>query len=266
MISYHCRKLDGTIGDQSDYVYGWRCVDVIERERLEKCITTYVWSPIKWKRDVRNQGNFAAAKLIGLDFDKDVSIDEIKGKVAGLWHIIGTTKNHRLEKNGLLCDRFRLILRASVEIDNLGYYRSVVDTFIDDFGADKACRDGARFFYPCTKIFSSSDGECVSVVEALKKNRPKTTRIAPKNYTPSEERTISTWIVLCLENGIPPGDRNNTVFRIVGNLLSRGFAKNEIEFMILDSAIPSFDFDKKEISAIIANAKPRSNDFTLAEK
>ena len=50
--------------------------------------------------------------LLILDIDDGLSIAEAKNKFKRYAYLLCTTKSHQREKKGIICDRFRLILKA----------------------------------------------------------------------------------------------------------------------------------------------------------
>lgn len=75
---------------------------------------SFVFSPIKWQNNRRKSQGFVDSSSIVLDFDDSpVSLDMILGHFSGFAGAIYTTKSHQVAKNGIVSDRFRLILATS---------------------------------------------------------------------------------------------------------------------------------------------------------
>ena len=134
-----------------------------------------VWSPIQWTGGVRQSHFYQSTSLIALDFDSGDSIEDVKEVVdsMGLGYIIGTTKSHQKEKvnakTGAVTpprDRFRLVIPATECLD-AGDYRYTMGAIMDSLfpSADKACKDQARYFYPCTAIAHLSEGKSLGFMK-----------------------------------------------------------------------------------------------------
>jgi hypothetical protein len=74
---------------------------------------------------------------------------------ADFQHIIATTKSHQIAKGDKWpCDRFRVIIPWASTITNVAIYETTMAKSIDEYYADPACKDAARFFFPCKEIVS----------------------------------------------------------------------------------------------------------------
>lgn len=67
-------------------------------------------SPIVWKDGQRRKAGFVRAEVFAFDFDRGMTLDEARTEFAAFQGVIYTTKSHRQEKNGVTCDRFRVML------------------------------------------------------------------------------------------------------------------------------------------------------------
>jgi hypothetical protein len=109
------------------------------------------YSAGSFKDGYRKKENYVNySDLIILDVDNGLTLKEAHQKFLPYNHIIATTKSHQKEKNGLVCDRFRVILPTetpitldSKECDIL--MRGVMREY--NF-VDQSCKDSSRFYYP----------------------------------------------------------------------------------------------------------------------
>jgi hypothetical protein len=88
------------------------------------------------------------AELMILDYDDGLVIADaltLFGRYVGF---IATTRNHRKEKNGVVCDRFRVILpvRTPIVLDAENF-RSMMKEVINHYGPDGACCNISRMYY-----------------------------------------------------------------------------------------------------------------------
>lgn len=98
------------------------------------------------KRD--NYANYS--DIIILDIDDGLSIDKASEIMKPFTHIIATTKSHQKEKNGIVCDRFRILLPCETPITlNSEQYSIMMKQVLKKFDfCDQVCKDSSRFYYP----------------------------------------------------------------------------------------------------------------------
>lgn len=151
MISFH-RNTESK--DASHFRCGFEAVNCTEVERVANCITNFVWSPIWWEGGYRSQANFISARWLALDFDDgEMSLDEAKDTFCDMIHVIGTTKSHRVRKDGgPPLDRFRVLILFEKPIEDITQYKYNLTRVFNIYPCDKAPKDGARFFFPCKEI------------------------------------------------------------------------------------------------------------------
>ena len=148
MISYH--KFVGYEG--SAYRDGFSVLK--NGKLLEEVILKYVWSPIVWKYGIRKSENFLYADFLVLDIDEPTEpLEQTVKRFCDHKIIIATTKSHQKEKNGIICDRFRMIIPFDQRITDVVQYKYNMEFILEQCEfADKACKDAARLFFPCQKI------------------------------------------------------------------------------------------------------------------
>ena len=109
------------------------------------------YSPFQYDNNYRKEinSNLDKCNCIMLDFDDGMSIDEAKLLFNQYKNIIATTKSHQKEKNGIVCDRFRLILPTNRVFENISIdeYKMMMQILINRYGSDNATKDIARFYY-----------------------------------------------------------------------------------------------------------------------
>ena len=72
------------------------------------------YSPFEFIGNVKKSDNWKNDKqnIIIFDVDDGLSIEEAKSEFKSYEYLIATTKSHQIEKKGLKCDRFRIIMPA----------------------------------------------------------------------------------------------------------------------------------------------------------
>lgn len=138
-----------------------RQLDAFSAADLAKVMANYAWSPITWADGHRLASNMLLANWVAIDIDdgggRSPSLADIRGMVSAYCHVIGTTKSHGLEKNGITCDRYRVAIALDGFCEECAVYKRICNHFIERFNADRACSDAGRFFWPCTNIISMQE-------------------------------------------------------------------------------------------------------------
>ena len=104
-----------------------------------------------FKDNYRNADNYLNyTDLIILDVDDGKSIDEAMIIFEPFDYIIATTKSHQKEKNGKICDRFRVILPTEkpINLNKTDYSKMMNEVFKDYPFVDTVCKDSSRFYFP----------------------------------------------------------------------------------------------------------------------
>ena len=111
-----------------------------------------------WKDGYITDANYLKEQsLFIIDVDEGLTIDDAKNLFSNLTYLITTTKSHQKFKNGVQCDRFRLIL-PTVSTFHLEpeVYKDMYMNVINSLGiseADSKCRNASRWYY------GNKDGE-----------------------------------------------------------------------------------------------------------
>jgi len=138
----------------------------------------HTWSPCRWSGGRRRSVNFLGAEAAVWDFDDGKpTLETVRAwcERSSLAYFIGTTRSHLVSKHGRVCDRFRLVMPTSTAFsDNWEIFKAQMRIMQRIFkgAADPHCKDGARYYYPCTAILYGRDtGEYIDPppVEAAKK-------------------------------------------------------------------------------------------------
>ncbi len=126
---------------------------------ISTVMKNYIWTPCIWRGGSRLCENFDYADYCALDFENyDCPLDWAVRTFCDCWHIIGTTRNHGISKDGTpVVDRYRVLLKWSRRISTLPEYVENMTRMISLYGSDTTGKDGARIFYPCNEIVSVYD-------------------------------------------------------------------------------------------------------------
>lgn len=121
-------------------------------------MTSNIWSGIVWKDGRRKASNFLFSDVCVLDFDDgQMTLREAQKVFCDQIHILGTTRSHQKEKQGIISDRFRVVIPWERRITDSKEYRYNMEKVVRDYPADSQCVDAARLYFPCKEIVSISD-------------------------------------------------------------------------------------------------------------
>jgi len=228
-----------------------RCTSFSDVSRAAlKC----VWSGIVWKDGVRAQSSFDYSSLCVLDFDSGISIQRAIELFSKYCCIIGTTKSHTEEN-----PRLRVIIPWELEIRVLELYKYNMKHIIDMVGSDVACKDGARFFYPCKEIvFSNMSGYPL----LIRREIPNRDIYLDHKQNVANMRGLPHWVNEFLFNGNHYGKgRNNTCFAVSIFLMELNYSKDEIIGKLKSAPFSREDFSDQEILSAVNSAMRRFKGF-----
>lgn len=127
--------------------FEYQQLEVDEFCKLIKQKTAFVAGELRdgTRKKVNYIGN---QNTIWLDFDDIKSMGAIKSMFEEYSYVAYTSKNHQKEKNGVVGDRFRLILFTSCDMPtDEEQYTRVMANIINKYGTDRACKDSARLYW-----------------------------------------------------------------------------------------------------------------------
>lgn len=198
--------------------------NVSSLEALTQLITKESYSLGTFEGNKRKNEHFKSAEWIGLDFDNGLSLSEAQEFFKDYTHIIGTTRNHLKDKNGIIAERFRVLLKLSEPITDEKDYKATVIKLMNEYpDADRSCSDSARYFYPCDKIISYGKGKTIDPVEYVKRE------IKPVDVTVKGQLSRKTleFITFAPLSSSGEGVSNGRLFNAAIDCMEQGYTKEE---------------------------------------
>jgi len=246
----------------ADHVEGWTERPVRTCRDFKQDILEKTWSPIIWIDGVRKQENFDLSYFAVLDVDDGHPIDVAHKKLfsLGVSYIIAPTRSHGQPKNGRIADRYRIIMRWQKPIASVDDYKYNMALLITEWGADKACRDAARFFFPSKSIYAWGAGIGIEVrpEPAIEKER-REQRISANKYNWNMYGELPGHVEAFLKEGrIFSSGRNSSCFVCAISLKEIGFSEEEAYNKIASSPFPKVDFKDSEIINAVKSAYKRA--------
>lgn len=188
--------------------------------------TQYNYSTGVFKDDYRNKANFLEAQSIAIDVDNDdphenYTIEDAALHFINYKHIIMPSKSHRLEKNGRIADRFRVILFLEDKINDAKDFTATWNELLKFYpAADLACKDASRFYYPSTEAYSIVDeGQLWPVTHYITPEYVEST-ITDNNNSLGQ---LSASTMQFLTYGAPAGKRNVRLFKAAKDMQEQRF-------------------------------------------
>lgn len=192
-------------------------------------ILNSTWSCGLFGEGRRTLAAFESAQLIGLDIDGGCSLDNAKRLFDPYTHIIATTRSHGKEKNGVVCDRFRVVLVLSSQITDAATFKSTYNALRSQFPfIDAACSDASRQFFPCVEIISVKEGGLeIPVIAATSEVGPS--RTPSTSPTPIGFRgKLSNKTLRFLVEGAPIGQRHKALVSALMDFKQNLFSLDEV--------------------------------------
>ena len=116
------------------------------------------YSHILWKDGIRKADNFISTDMLILDMDGSDSMEKMKKSFSNTKNVLFVTSKSHQKSNKVTddgspgkvikpADYYHIIIGLQQPITDLNTYKKVMTNLINKYGADPACKDGARFFY-----------------------------------------------------------------------------------------------------------------------
>jgi len=140
-----------TISISKDITKDFKKIQVPFKKILDLVKSDFNYSAGIFNNGHRKQENYANySDMIILDIDDGMTIREASELMKPFTHIIATTKSHLRDKNGLTCERFRILLPTETPVNlNSEEYKVLMMGVLKRFSfCDQVCKDSSRFYYP----------------------------------------------------------------------------------------------------------------------
>ena len=175
----------------------------------------------------RNEDSaIAGFNMIVLDIDDGVPMSTAKELLSDYKALFYTTKSHQIEKNGITCDRYRIILPMNfrLELDAKDYKEFMKNLFAWlPFRVDEATGQRARKWLTSAGTFEYRDGELLDILPFI----PKTTKCETMKQQVLDQKgmdNLERWVI----NNTGGGNRNDMLLRYSMILVDAGLDFNQI--------------------------------------
>lgn len=205
---------------------------------LEENILKHVWSPCVWRDGIRLKENFLNSDFCALDFDQphEETLSSMIRNLCDYKIIFATTKSHQKEKNGITCDRYRMIIPWSKRITSLIEYEYNMRLAYQRWEwADPQCLDAARYFFPCKQIaYSNRGGEHNQGVEAVPPGYMVSHEALKESVRSGVNGEIPSWALMFINDGHlgQSGSRHTMIFAVAFELFKQGYEEKTVRSLI----------------------------------
>lgn len=175
----------------------------------------------------------AGFNILVLDIDEGTPIDVAQQLLSEYEYILHTTKSHQIEKNGKICDRYRILLPMSHTLKlNAEDYKTFMANIQEwlPFPTDTATFQRSRKWATNHEAnFYSNTGKLLDVLPFI----PKTSK--EQNYKAERKplenlSNIERWFAVRMVQG----NRNNELYKYGAMLLDSGMSLDNVERQIID--------------------------------
>lgn len=229
-----------------------------DTSELAALIACESWAPGVFKERKRTIANLSRIDLIVLDVDSGCSLEQAKAEFKNFKHIIATTRSHQKEKNGEVCDRFRVVLFLDSPLFSDKDFKATWEVaqrrwpFIDG-----ACKDSSRFFYPSPTIISINQAGTAYPAVLASSSQSSKTPARPDDTGTSVKGDLWKSTLALLIDGAPPGSRHTALVSAVGNMREQGYSKTEVIEKLTTMIENGGDWTQPHLSRIDMNTIDR---------
>lgn len=173
-----------------------------------------------------NETALTGFQLIILDIDGGVDLETAKILFDEYTYLIATTRNHQIEKKGIIADRFRIVLPMEYALDlEADTYTQMMKNMFDDLPieVDRLADIGRMYFsskdcehwYNEGRLFNAD--KYIPYTQEEETYKKESTRLSKKNIN-----GISQWVIR--NQGI---GRNQSLIKLALLLVDKGFSHSE---------------------------------------
>ena len=211
------------------------------------------WSHFVFNNNYRKADNFKSTQFLVYDIDNGLDLMEAITRLKDYKHIIATTKSHQVEKNGIVCDHFRIVLVLSAEITDPQIYKNVWSYIYSSLfpEADPSCKDMARLWFKSSTLVNISEigsDISLSVPQIAVPSFPSTPSVQKKS-----EKNLRKDTLVLMAIGAEKGKRNDSLWKAAKDAQNNDFDESWC-LQNLATKIISSDFSEDEAKKTIESA------------
>lgn len=224
---------------------------------LSTRVVIEMWSPGIFAHGERLNTKLKSIQLLVLDFDSgQPTLEEARELFAPYRHIIGTSRSHNKVKGSKpACDRFRVILDLGETITNDADYKAAWFAAAARWPTiDAACKDSARFFFPCTEIVSVNDAGLSFTERERYQQRPQVTK-SSQNVT--KKGRLSKLTKDFLIDGAAEGEWHGRFFKAAMDFKEQGYEVDDARLKLTMVTGHLDEVDEQQLEDVYENREPK---------
>ena len=199
--------------------------------------------------------------LIAFDIDEGMTVQQAQQILSPYIYIIYTTKSHQKDKNGIICDRFRIIIPTKTIFyvnpeEHKGLYENI-SSVIGIPNYDVATRNQGRLWFtnPNAEVIVKKDGEPLDVRCCIPETETSNHILPNLENIDSDEKDarIAGMQKYALINGIA-GARNDVIFRLA-KFVQKEMGEDPTDICHQTNNMLSTPLPESEVNTILRNLR-----------
>jgi hypothetical protein len=232
----------------------------------EMIMSGYAYASAKFTNNHRHLDNYEGQEdVLILDVDDKVTLEQAKCIFKKYTNFIITSRNHQKEKNGFVCDRYRVFIKLAETLSDTEVRVDFIASLFDNFPfVDQSCKDSSRYYFASpegAEVFYNEGKDMPIIKTKLPElDEKRKTLTNPDDYTPkgiyvfselTEKWTNEFGEVLegegkefgrdAIEKGaraifdeeFVKGNANHCIFKVACMLLKDGFNEDDMANFII---------------------------------
>ncbi len=201
--------------------------------------TNKAYSFSTYKDNYRTKKNFQSMRCLGLDIDNDkngpqLSLEQAKIAFQDYKCMIATTRSHQKEKNGLVTDRFRVILFFEHDVTDANVFLRTWFHLKSMFPAmDPACKDESRYWFPSQEVvFIQKQGKFVEIPDVVIEPVKEGVDLSVLDASPGDRGKLAYKTMKFFCQGAAAGERNPALFQAAIDCREQGYDIEYVKVMV----------------------------------
>jgi len=204
--------------------------------QLGDAICASDWSHSTFTDNYRNINNAISTELMVLDIDDGCTLNKAQELFKDYKHIIATSRSHRKLKNGVICDRYRILLWLTTPINNDNDFKATLWQLCDKYTfLDRQCSDISRLWFKSTEVISiNKEGDTIDPILYTPPQASQNALQSTNEGTGIGSLAITTWKFLA--EGTLEGKWNTTLYKAAKDCQQNGYTQKWLEEKVISMA------------------------------
>lgn len=252
------------------YVRGYETRRVTLRE-LAEVVTKNVVCCAVLDGGYKAKESYQRSFIGGIDVDEkgEYSLDQALKDFSDTISIIGTSRNHQVEKNGVTCDRYRIFVVWEKPCVSAEMHENSLLPIQVDYNSDSSANSPVQLFYPLKEIVAINDSGYLQPIQAIATDATSfQTREDIEIHRVMSNGLRKGWVKRFLGEGKIPAfhkSRNWCVWEVFLLLLIEGVEPSEALQLVKNAPFDRQGFNESNFESRLKSAKTRYDKIMAAE-